>query len=68
LRLDLVNAGTFVLTSDQFHLRDNCEGPQPLGWLLRDHTAGWRSCRLVKQLAQRTGGAAGIRPRRRRAG
>jgi glyoxylase-like metal-dependent hydrolase (beta-lactamase superfamily II) len=55
LRLDLANAGTFFLTSDQFHLRDNYEGPQPLGWLLRDYAAWWRSCRKVKLLAERTG-------------
>jgi glyoxylase-like metal-dependent hydrolase (beta-lactamase superfamily II) len=54
LRLDLANAGTFILTSDQFHLRDNYEGPQPLGWLLRDHAAWWRSYRLVKTIADRT--------------
>jgi glyoxylase-like metal-dependent hydrolase (beta-lactamase superfamily II) len=54
LRLDLANAGTFVLTSDQFHLRENYEGPQPLGWLLRDHAAWWRSYRLVKTMADRT--------------
>lgn len=54
LRLDLANSGTFLLTSDQFHLRDNYEGPAPLGWLLRDHAASWRSCRRVKLLAERT--------------
>jgi glyoxylase-like metal-dependent hydrolase (beta-lactamase superfamily II) len=55
LRLDLASAGTFLLTSDQFHLRDNYEGPQPLGWLLRDHAAWWRSYRFVKTLHDRTG-------------
>jgi glyoxylase-like metal-dependent hydrolase (beta-lactamase superfamily II) len=54
-RVELANAGTFILTSDQFHLRDNWEGPQPLGWLLRDHAAWWRSYRHVKTLADRTG-------------
>ena len=54
LRIDLANAGTFILTSDQFPLRDNYEGPQPLGWLMRDHAAWWRSCRLVKTIADRT--------------
>jgi glyoxylase-like metal-dependent hydrolase (beta-lactamase superfamily II) len=54
LRLDLASAGTFLLTSDQFHLRDNYEGPQPLGWLLRDHAAWWRSYRFVRTLAERT--------------
>jgi glyoxylase-like metal-dependent hydrolase (beta-lactamase superfamily II) len=54
LKLDLANAGTFLLTSDQFHLRDNYEGPQPLGWLLRDHAAWWRSYRFVKTMADRT--------------
>ncbi|MEA2315515.1 MAG: hypothetical protein QOI03_2207 [Solirubrobacteraceae bacterium] len=53
LRLDLANAGTFILTSDQFHLRDNYEGPLPLGWLLRDHAAWWRSYRTVKTMADR---------------
>jgi glyoxylase-like metal-dependent hydrolase (beta-lactamase superfamily II) len=54
LRIDLANAGTFVLTSDQFHLRDNYEEPRPLGWLLRDHAAWWRSYHAVRTLAQRT--------------
>ena len=40
---------------DQFHLRDNWEGPQPLGWLLRDHAAWWRSYRFTKTLVERTG-------------
>jgi glyoxylase-like metal-dependent hydrolase (beta-lactamase superfamily II) len=55
LRLDLSNSGTFFLTSDQFHLRDNWEGPQPLGWLLRDHAAWWRSYRFTKNLVDLTG-------------
>ena len=55
LRLDLANSGTFFLTSDQFHLADNYAGPAPLGWLLRDHAAWWRSYRRVKTLADRTG-------------
>jgi glyoxylase-like metal-dependent hydrolase (beta-lactamase superfamily II) len=54
LRLDLAQAGTFLLTSDQFHLRENYESPQPLGWLLRDH-AWWRSYHFVKAMADRTG-------------
>jgi glyoxylase-like metal-dependent hydrolase (beta-lactamase superfamily II) len=55
LRLDLASAGTVFLTSDQCHLRANYEGPQPLGWLLRDHAAWWASWRYVKTLADRTG-------------
>lgn len=54
LQLDLANSGTFFLTSDQFHLRDNYEQARPLGWLLRDHAAWWRSYHLVKQIAERT--------------
>ncbi len=54
LRLDLSNAGTFFLSSDQFHLRENYEGPRPLGWLMRDQPAWWRSYQLVKTLADRT--------------
>lgn len=54
LRLDLRNAGTFFLTSDQFHLRANWEEPRPLGWLLRDHAAWWRSYRFTKTLVGRT--------------
>lgn len=53
LQLDLKNAGTFVMTSDQFHLRENFENAQPLGWLMRDHAAWWRSYRFVKQLKDR---------------
>jgi glyoxylase-like metal-dependent hydrolase (beta-lactamase superfamily II) len=55
LRLDLANAGPFFLTSGQFHLRQNFEGPQPLGWLLRDHAAWWRSYRKVRTIVDRTG-------------
>ena len=55
LRLDLSNAGTFFVTSDQFHLKDNWEGPQPLGWLLRDHAAWWRSYHFTRNLVDRTG-------------
>ena len=55
MRLDLANAGTFFLTSDQFHLSDNYAGSAPLGWLLRDYAAWWRSYRRVKTLADRTG-------------
>jgi glyoxylase-like metal-dependent hydrolase (beta-lactamase superfamily II) len=55
LRLDLASSGTFVLASDQFHLQDNYAGPQPLGWLLRDHAAWWRSYRQVRTLVERTG-------------
>ncbi len=53
LELELDNSGTFILTSDQFHLRENFEQAQPLGWLLRDHAAWWRSYRFVKQLKER---------------
>lgn len=55
LQLDLANTGTFFLTSDQFHLRDNYEQGQPLGWLLRDHAAWWRSYRFTRQLVEKTG-------------
>ena len=54
LQLDLSGAGTFFLTSDQFHLRDNYTGPMPLGWLLRDHVAWFQSYRRVKTLVDRT--------------
>ena len=53
-RVDLANSGTHILTSDQFHLRANWEGPQPLGWLMRDNAAWWRSCQYVQTLAART--------------
>ena len=55
LHIELANAGPFRVPSDQFHLRGNYEGPQPLGWLLRDHAAWWRSYRKVKTIAERTG-------------
>ncbi|MBV9367718.1 MAG: MBL fold metallo-hydrolase [Solirubrobacterales bacterium] len=59
LRMNLANSGTFFLTSDQFHLADNYAGPQPLGWLLRDYAAWWRSYRKVTTLADRTGRGSG---------
>ena len=32
-----------------------CAPEQPLGWLLRDHAAWWRSYHFTKILATRTG-------------
>jgi glyoxylase-like metal-dependent hydrolase (beta-lactamase superfamily II) len=54
LQLDLANSGTFFLTSDQFHLRDNYEQGRPLGWLLGDSAAWWRSYRFTRNLVERT--------------
>jgi glyoxylase-like metal-dependent hydrolase (beta-lactamase superfamily II) len=53
LRLDLSNAGTFLFTNDQYHLRENFETSTPLGWLLRDHAAWWHSHRQVRNLVDR---------------
>ncbi len=53
MQVDLHNSGTFMLTSDLFHVRDLFEQGIPQGWLGRDSHSWWRSYRWMKLLQQR---------------
>lgn len=58
LQLNLKNSGTWVFTSDQYHVKENFENDVPQGWLARDHDAWVRSHQMIKGLRRRTGGKA----------
>ena len=46
MMLHLKNSGTFILTTDQYHVKENFEGT-PQGWLARDHSKIDRSALCV---------------------
>ena len=53
LEVKLKNADPFLLTSDQFHVKENYFEERPLGWLIRDMSAWWASLRKIQRLAGR---------------
>ncbi|BFZ63258.1 hypothetical protein YB2330_004379 [Saitoella coloradoensis] len=50
MQLNLPNSGTFLLTSDQFHIKENYEDGHPHGWLARDHNAWFGSLQMCRRL------------------
>jgi glyoxylase-like metal-dependent hydrolase (beta-lactamase superfamily II) len=53
LEVKLKNSEPFLLTSDQFHVKENYFEERPLGWLIRDMSAWWTSLRKIQRLAGR---------------
>lgn len=56
MQINLKRDGTFIWTSDQFHIKENYEDGLPHGGLARDHNAWYKSSQMVKRL-QRLYGA-----------
>ena len=54
LQVNLAESGTWIFTTDQYHIRENYEANYPQGWLARDHDDWVRSNQMVKWLAMRT--------------
>lgn len=54
MQIELENAGTVILTSDLFHVKENWELGRTQGLLMRDHNSWHRSRDFVKNLVQRT--------------
>lgn len=54
LQLNLQESGTWIFTSDQYHVKENYEASHPQGWLARDHDDWVRSNQMIHQLAKRT--------------
>ena len=50
LQINLEKDGTFIWTTDQFHVKENYEIGHPHGGLARDHNAWYRSLSLVRRL------------------
>ncbi|KAF2468116.1 Metallo-hydrolase/oxidoreductase [Lindgomyces ingoldianus] len=54
LQVNMPKSGTWIFTSDQYHVKENYEDDVPQGWLARDHDAWVRSHQMIKSLARRT--------------
>ncbi|CAI7576376.1 unnamed protein product [Penicillium manginii] len=50
MQVNLDNDGTFIWTTDQFHVSDNYELGHPHGGLARDHNAWYRSLNMTRRL------------------
>lgn len=50
MQLNLETDGTFIFTSDQFHVKENHTLRQPQGWLARQHTEWFRSLNNIERL------------------
>jgi len=50
LQLNLKKDGSYIFTTDQYHVKENYEDSHPHGWLTRDHTQWVRSNGMIKNL------------------
>lgn len=55
LQVNMPESGTWIFTTDQYHVRENYEESHPQGWLARDHDDWVRSNQMIHMLAKRTG-------------
>lgn len=54
LQLNLQKSGTWVFTSDMYHVKENFHDAVPQGWLVRDYESWFKSHQLIKGLVNRT--------------
>lgn len=50
MQVNLAKDGTFIWTTDQYHIAENHDMSHPHGWLARDHNAWIRSHEMIGQL------------------
>jgi len=50
MQVNLEKDGTFIWTTDQYHIAENHDASHPHGWLARDHNAWIRSHKMIQQL------------------
>lgn len=50
MQVNLPQDGTFIWTTDQFHVRENYENNHAQGWLLRDHKSWMDSTNFIRRL------------------
>ncbi|KAE8420350.1 acyl-CoA dehydrogenase/oxidase C-terminal [Aspergillus pseudocaelatus] len=50
MQVNLPQDGTFIWTTDQFHVRENYENNHAQGWLLRDHKSWTDSTNFIRRL------------------
>ncbi|KAK3673524.1 hypothetical protein LTR78_006428 [Recurvomyces mirabilis] len=56
MQVNLPQSGTWVFSTDQYHVKENFENDVPQGWLARDHDDWCRSHQMIKGLLKRTQG------------
>ncbi|KAF2739213.1 Metallo-hydrolase/oxidoreductase [Polyplosphaeria fusca] len=56
MQLNLPKSGTWIFTSDQYHVKENYHNDVPQGWLARDHDGWVKSHQMIKSLQKRTKG------------
>ena len=50
MQVNLNDSGTWIFTTDQYHVKENFEADVPQGWLARDHDDWVRSHQMIKAL------------------
>lgn len=50
MQVNLPHDGTFIWTTDQFHVHENYEQAHPQGWLARDYNSWLKSLKMIKRL------------------
>jgi glyoxylase-like metal-dependent hydrolase (beta-lactamase superfamily II) len=50
MQVNLPKDGTFIFTTDQYHVKENHEAKHPQGWLARDHDDWVRSSGMINRL------------------
>lgn len=56
MQINMPKTGTWIFTSDQYHVKENFIDDTPQGWLARDHEAWVKSHQMIKGLKRRTNG------------
>ncbi|KAF2162597.1 hypothetical protein M409DRAFT_26839 [Zasmidium cellare ATCC 36951] len=56
MQVNLRQSGTWIFTTDQYHVVENWESGVPQGWLARDHDDWVASDQMIKSLQKRTNG------------
>ena len=54
MQVNMPESGTWIFTTDQYHVHENYESSHPQGWLARDHDDWVRSNQMIHMLAKRT--------------
>lgn len=52
MQVNLEKDGTFIWTTDQFHVTENYDFGHPQGGFARDHTAWYRSLEMIRRLKE----------------
>jgi glyoxylase-like metal-dependent hydrolase (beta-lactamase superfamily II) len=54
MQVNMPESGTWIFTTDQYHVYENFDDGVPQGWLARDHDVWVRSHQMIKMLQKRT--------------